>query len=408
MKIILFNVKFSPNLGDGILSECLESELRAGQANLEVSSLDLAGRSAFESGSGMRGVQLRLLECLPAVVRRYVVSTMLGRLVRNKLMPRWRDALEGADAVIVGGGNLFSDVDLNFPMKINGALIEANRRGLPVAVYGVGVSPAWSQAAKNLFAEPLKRAWLVDVSARDERSCQSWNHLMMGTEITDARLSYDSGLLAVDHYPAAPRSVGIPHIGIGVTDPIALSYHGGNRQSRREFISKLSALVRSILTQGPAHISLFSNGSPEDQHFLAGLANNSELAAVTIVPRFGVPAELAYFLSSCDLVMAHRLHACIVTHSYGIPTVGFTWDIKVASFFERVGRPDYLAAFEDIDPTDLAQMARRAIAVGLDASAHDRMLTQGRADVASVRSKLIEAIKHGALKRPELATRSDA
>ena len=46
MKIALLNVKFSPNLGDGLLSECLERELAEALPGATVVSIDLAGRAA--------------------------------------------------------------------------------------------------------------------------------------------------------------------------------------------------------------------------------------------------------------------------------------------------------------------------------------------------------------------------
>lgn len=46
-RIVLFNVKYSPDLGDGLLSECLERELGRSLPGCEVVSIDLAGRTAY-------------------------------------------------------------------------------------------------------------------------------------------------------------------------------------------------------------------------------------------------------------------------------------------------------------------------------------------------------------------------
>jgi hypothetical protein len=50
-RIALLNVKYSPNLGDGLLSECLEAELahtfQAIAPGTQVFSIDLAGRRAY-------------------------------------------------------------------------------------------------------------------------------------------------------------------------------------------------------------------------------------------------------------------------------------------------------------------------------------------------------------------------
>lgn len=66
-RIVLLNVKYSPNLGDGLLSECLERELARALPDCEVTSIDLAGRTGYPSGYGRtRGTALALLERLPA------------------------------------------------------------------------------------------------------------------------------------------------------------------------------------------------------------------------------------------------------------------------------------------------------------------------------------------------------
>ena len=44
------NVKYSPNLGDGLLAECLEAELRSARPGVETRSIDLAGRTAYGEG----------------------------------------------------------------------------------------------------------------------------------------------------------------------------------------------------------------------------------------------------------------------------------------------------------------------------------------------------------------------
>lgn len=89
----------------------------------------------------------------------------LAALVQLRLRRHVRTRLAGCDAVVLGGGNLLTDADLNFPMKIAGALAQAARLRLPVAVNGVGANRQWSEAGRRLFgraragdAEPLSRA----------------------------------------------------------------------------------------------------------------------------------------------------------------------------------------------------------------------------------------------------------
>lgn len=67
MKVVVFNVKYSENLGDGLLAECVRSALASGRDEIEVETIDLAGRQAFATGhGGRRRLALELLHRLPA------------------------------------------------------------------------------------------------------------------------------------------------------------------------------------------------------------------------------------------------------------------------------------------------------------------------------------------------------
>ena len=50
VRVGLLNVKFSPNLGDGLLAECMEKELAARGGVSKVVSIDLVGRLAYGQG----------------------------------------------------------------------------------------------------------------------------------------------------------------------------------------------------------------------------------------------------------------------------------------------------------------------------------------------------------------------
>ncbi|EKF18440.1 polysaccharide pyruvyl transferase, partial [Nitratireductor pacificus pht-3B] len=71
MKLLVFNVRYSPNLGDGVLALCLEAALRQAVPGLTVETIDLAGRDAYGAAGGARRRQaLTLLGWLPAGLRR--------------------------------------------------------------------------------------------------------------------------------------------------------------------------------------------------------------------------------------------------------------------------------------------------------------------------------------------------
>ena len=388
MKVALFNVKYSPNLGDGLLSECTELQLRL--AGINATSIDLAGRSGYAPGNASRARMLIALEAMPAPVRRLATLTILSVLAAVRLRPAFRRQLVGCDAVVVGGGNLFSDSDLNFPVKIHAALAEA--RHLPAGIFAVGVARNWSHTGQRLFAKSLKQASLAYATVRDERSREIWDDLLP-SPILRAGLVRDPGLLASRHYPRSAPSANGRTVGLCITDPLALRYHGHDADP--DDLAQWYGGVAAALARKGWTVHLFTNGSPEDRAYLDRHASAwcaSDPVQVTRVPDFATPGELATFISGCDLLIGHRMHACIAAHSFAVPTVLLKWDPKLESFAEIAGRSDFFVDPARITPADVALLADRARRDGVDAAACTALIDSAADDVAALADALLVAV----------------
>jgi len=406
MKIALLNVKFSPNLGDGLLSECLERELAAALPGAEVVAIDLAGRGHYRGhGPSRRGRVIALLEALPRWARRRAVRVALAMLVQFRLRRHVRDRLVGVDVVVVGGGNLLSDADLNFPMKLAGALGEVARARLPVAVHAVGVSRRWSRAGHQLFVRAFGGVSLIATTVRDERSRQAWRDLLEPHGLPPAGLAGDPGLLAQCHFDpprraapdTSPAAIAPTVVGLCVTSPLAVRYHASGPPPTVDFRTWYHAATRALVAAG-LRVVLFTNGSPEDRSFLARHGGewcsdpSSGEPAVTIAPAFANPAELVDFIAGCDVIIAHRMHACIIAHSFAIPAIGLKWDVKLESFFALAGREVFIADCADLDPVSLTALTRRALSTEIDRARLDRLIAMTRADIARLAHAISMAI----------------
>lgn len=397
MRIAVFNVKFSPNLGDGLLAECLEAELRASAPGVETVAVDLAGRTGYgEGGFRNRKAALIILDNLPGAVRRIVVGAVLRRMVDGQLRPAWRRVLADVDAVVVGGGNLLADSDLNFPIKLEGALAEAAAVGVPVGVYGVGVADNWSRAGEALFRRGLKAVQLVYAAVRDVRSQATWRARLGPIGLAPPSVCRDPAMLTALHFPRAAKVGSGKQVALGLTDPLALRYHGGSASLRAsEMTDWMLDLVRQLVAAG-WRVSAFTNGSPEDRTYLSRLESRLRAIspdAVSIAPAFERPSDLAAFISGQDLVMAHRLHACIAAYAYAVPHIGFTWDIKLNSFFESVGRGAFVAEAGVLPVADVVALASQAVAQGIDAERHAGNVAAAREEVAGLSKALRAAAK---------------
>lgn len=390
-RVAILNVKYSPNLGDGVIAECLEGELRRAHPRMEPMSIDLAGRGSFSAAHGRRrATLLSIIERLPARLRAILVPALLVLLVRHRFAPRWAKQLTACDSVIIGGGALFQDVDQNFPVKIAEALKLANARQLPVAIASVGVSSEWSPAGRERLGEQLRAARLLHVSVRDERSALNWGTTMGREGLGPAAIAPDPGLLAARHY-GAPRVSGPPRVGLCVTAPIALRLHHEGAHDDSQLEAWMRAVARQLTTLR-REVVLFTNGSPEDRLFRDRLkVRIGHEPGVSFAPDFAEPGELAHALSGFDCVLAHRLHACIVAYSYRVPTIGFAWDCKLRSFFELTGRGAFVVDPREASPMQVADLAVTAIEQGVDEKVHTDLLHSATTAIGALADQLATA-----------------
>ncbi|WP_333835622.1 polysaccharide pyruvyl transferase family protein [Novosphingobium sp.] len=423
LRIALLNVKFSPNLGDGLLAECLERELAQALGNgAQVYSIDIAARKKWlPAGTGslratLRQCALAVLERLPPGLRRFCAGLTLRTLSVLVLRPHFRRQLAHCDAAVIGGGNLFTDADLNFPVKLDAAVRAVARHRIPLAVHAVGAGADWSAQGRRLLARAATRVPLVHATVRDERSRRAWQAQLVADGAAGATLAGDPGLVAARHYPQAPPSSptvsGRPHVGLCITAPLALRYHVGQHHPGQHMKAKHSAEeadtalcgwygnVARTLAETGMDVVLFTNGSPEDQSCLQrnveGWMANGNAAYRNAAPRgwvsmaapFSAPADLAAFVSGCDLVIAHRMHACIAAHAFGVPTIGLTWDEKLASFFDLAGRARFAVNGTTCAPAAMAGLAQQALAEGVDAARHAALIASTRADITLLAERL--------------------
>ncbi|WFU06431.1 polysaccharide pyruvyl transferase family protein (plasmid) [Rhizobium sp. CB3171] len=396
MKIVVFNVKYSENLGDGLLAQCVEAGLTKEGGHIEVETIDLAGREGFgtSGGSGRRQQALKVLHRLPGFARRWAVGYVLGRSLR-KLRGRWDAKIAAADAVVIGGGNLFQDDDLNFPLKVGTVLDSVRRHNRPLAIYAVGVSGHWSAPAARLFGR-LKQTNLVHLSVRDSFAQDSWRrHFPNGPE---AKIVHDPGLLARtlvsdDCSPASPKRR--PIIGLCVTEPVILQRHASQKASAipLQDIAEYRDLIR-LLVQDGYRVCLFCNGASEDQIFAQRIMDEVLMhrlalsGALQLAPRPRAPEELIRILRSANVILAHRLHACIAAYSLGIPHVGLGWDKKVEGFFRSVGRQSYFLNGSGTSVSDIARLLRAADSEGIESHHHRVIMAEAEAGIADMRRNL--------------------
>ena len=393
-KIVIFGLPFSPNVGDGVIADCLAYEISRQRPNLTVDCIDISGRTGVGAVVVRRGRALRILGALPAPLRRAAVSVVLGRLMR-KCKPRWQERVTGARAVLFGGGQIFSDIDLNFPMKLATAASVAKTEGCPTAIVAAGVAHNWTPRGTQIFAA-LKGTHLRHIALRDAGSIGNWTAQMPQSGLPTPVFCRDPGVLAAQCYGLADRETGaMPDaapdapIGIGISDPSELALHADRTTGGGDVLTTVFCdMIVKLAAQGE-RLQLFCNGADEDAAFMDQIFNDPRLAelrnkgqiAQSPAPRTG--AELAAQIAACKAIVAHRLHACIVAYSLCRPFVGLGWDRKLDSFLASVDLPENLADATSGADAVIAQL-HKAMARGIDPARQSEARAQCRAQLAAL------------------------
>ncbi|WP_417484387.1 polysaccharide pyruvyl transferase family protein [Maricaulis salignorans] len=380
-RLAIAAVMYSPNLGDGAIAACMDQAVRQHDPSTEPAWIDLAGRADIpRTYSPLRHNLLQLLDLLPRPVDQLAGEQIIRHQVRARLKPRLEHILPATSAILVGGGQLFSDAHMNFPVKLAELGTQAGARQIPMAIHGVGVAKNWRRRAAVLFSDLLDSSQLMSICVRDTASRDNLERLVkdhgLRRSTVDIRVAPDPAFMAAETFGLNAAGNETGRIGLGVTHPAALHAHGDYaRVSERDAILSLAELASNLIACGFCPV-LFTNGAFEDEAFLAKTLNATAFEAlegrVEVAPAPTSPRMLAQSIAGFDGVIAHRLHANILSYALGGVPVGLAWDAKMHGFFGLIGEtgllqqgasPDASRAVKSLQDglkrrTDMRQRAR--------------------------------------------------
>jgi Uncharacterized conserved protein len=394
MKTFLLSARYSDNLGDGVIGDCLEWMIRRIRPGNEIIHMDVAARREFSPRDATKvSPAKRVFYSLPMPLRPLAVL-LAWPLQRSRLSSAWEETLSsrhrpGQVCAIVAGGQLISDVALNFPLKINFASRQLSSIKCPVAIFAVGASSEISPLGRRLFQRAFDQIDLRWVGARDRDSLKNLQAFELKPE---PRLTIDPAVWAKDAYQIGRKVDQGNVVGIGIAHPDELSAHvsEGASLARDDFVEFVRALVGHISPY--CKTVLFNNGSAEDELFTKYIASKlySNGFEIEVATRPETPRALVETISQFDVVVAHRLHSNIIGFSFGIPTIGMRWDKKVESFFMESGRSDYCLPF--LDAAAAGDLIRRAIS-RTDAEADQERLQKLKSFAMTELELLIQAVE---------------
>lgn len=336
MKIIILGMINSDNLGDPIIYMCLKKIL-------EDKGHSVAGMD-FE-GDGEKTKPQRKRKPLSGTNSKKLIGSVptLACWINNcrwafrsrKLRHRIQAGMTEGDALLIGGGQLLSDIFNGLPNRYVDIVHALQQSRIPYAIAFCGADRTYSRRGRAIYTRLLTGA--KDVVVRGDQSLKSLKAL---TPISKLTASPDPAFATSKVFPRQIKKRSNT-IGICFQSVRDLAMHSSffrMHQERAQYSIAVSA-IDQFLAAGKV-VEIFTNGTEEDYDsastFLKSLPKRQGIA---LAARPTDPMRLIDQIASYTGVVSFRMHAAIVAYSFRVPSLNIVWDPKIVEVWNCISSP---------------------------------------------------------------------
>jgi len=268
----------------------------------------------------------------------------------RRLLP----TIAGCDALVAGGGSLLQDITSQRSLVYYVfALKAALALGKKVVLCGQGLGPLVTPRSRRMAASVLNRAHAITL--RDPDSLELLREI--GVSHPRVELCADLAFLLPPPPPQPPSTL----LGeAGRSLGLALrpwNIQPDDEDAWRTAGRRASVLCEALGSSTRLNVRLVVMQEPWDR-MLANIAAALSVWPTVVEPQ-RTPTEMTAAFAAYRLVVAMRLHALIFAAAADVPSVALSYDPKVASFMQTVGRGEWVLP-HDAPPEQVADAARRA------------------------------------------------
>ncbi len=319
----------STNLGDGVISDCVQYLIR-----------DIAKKN------GIKKVKITTRD-----VRKEKTKSQLA-------------AVRNSDIVVFPGGGMIKYQVENLPVAMERVVSRAEHYGIPVVFNAVGVEGFdKSDDGCRLLCELLSCNCIKGITSRDYADFLNENYFF--GESKAYRVS-DPAVWASQAYGVS-RDNRSQTVGLGVARAGLFEDYG--IQFSKEDLLELWSGIIDCLDEKNIKWKLFTNGFAKDEEFLCDLVRyigrEDDLEKIS-VPKPETPTELVHNISQFKGIIACRMHANIIAYSMGIPCVGLVWNDKLRFFGKSIGCEKQFVTYDKLNPEYVTDVFFEALETGVD------------------------------------------
>lgn len=325
MKLLLIGERYSENLGDAVICETVRKLIQSKFNDIEITDFDISGRSGYNKYYSIR--ELRRNKCpgykkifLTVLLRKFFcgASVNLRRYLRVLLNLNENLFYNKFDIVLFAGGALFQDY---FADLIYCIVKKCSIKCSVINFHACGIGNL-SNHSIEVLRKTFRLDCVKDISVRDSYY-RFVNVFGSENKVTS---TYDTALCCNEFYDGSKKK--IAEYGIGCIDCKDTFY-----------IQK--DIIRVMINSGVSW-KIFTNGAPYDEEIVDRLLKELDIVDRKnefVVSRAMDAKSLVTNITSFKKIISFRLHSHIIAASYGIPSYGFAWDLKVEEFFMKIGIP---------------------------------------------------------------------
>ena len=303
-KVLLIGVTSSDNLGDSLISL-------------------LTYRIMKDKGMDVEIANIETMPFFYKLLRKFRVPLNYQKIADMELTQKLR---KSNSIIVFAGGQMFFNYFVPYLTRIKEC---ADKTNTPIIFNSCGFGPLSKDATSEL-AQILNGKIVKQITVRDS--------LEKAISLTKKAFFIPDVAICTNIYYTNSGDVN-QKIGLGVIDTDAYNInHPDEKITKIQYLEIMFGVVTE-LSKTNRKIELFTTGIERDQKMAIGLQEYCMAKGVKIyvAKRPKNVEQLLKTITSYQSIVSSRLHSLIIAYSYGIPSIGLSWDSKVDYFFEIIG-----------------------------------------------------------------------
>jgi len=341
MELLLIGERYSQNLGDALLCECLANICKKMYPDSVLHELDISGKQGYGYKNEQTGIakNKKIKSILKKILSLYF-SNVLRTYDLSKEIKRIK--LAKIKYAIFSGGSLFMDY---FALQIFILIKILSWNNIPVIFNCIGLSELKSNDKINLYLlrYAVNHKIVISVTIRDGIDYFKENIFSRTDLIIEKTL--DPAFELKDYY-TINNTIAIKKIGIGIMDIRSINKTGYITINEATYILVIKCIIK-ILRKLNLDFEFFTNGLVDDQkyaEYICKILKEKEKMSERPLQ----PTDIVNNVVRYSRIISFRLHSLIVATSLGIPSIGFIWENKVKEFAYLIGNSYFINFHDDV------------------------------------------------------------